>query len=208
MFPHTDIYAITDSTQSNGRSSVEVAHLMMQAGIKILQYREKHKSSGAMLEECLAIRAITTEAGCCFIVNDHVDIALLAKADGIHIGQEDLPLASVRSLVGTQCVIGVSTKNMAEYEAARVGGADYIGVGPIFATPSKKDALPMETGYLEKIAAIATMPVVAIGGINTETIASVARHSIHCFAIISAITRAVDIPTQVAALRKKIGEHL
>ncbi len=200
-FPQVDIYALTDSRQSLGRPTVEVVRQMLAAGIRVLQYREKDKEAGEMLAECRAIRALTREAGCCFLVNDHVDIALLCDADGVHIGQEDLPLADVRRLVGTERIIGVSTHSLEQAGAAVAGGADYIGVGPLFATATKREAVPVGLGYLKEVTARYSIPHVAIGGINEGTIAEVVRHGGRCLAMVSAITLAEDIPAKVALLR-------
>ena len=205
-FPDTDIYGLTDSRQSLGRPTVEVARLIVEAGVKILQYREKDKDAGAMLEECLAIRELTRKAGCCFIVNDHVDIALLCEADGVHVGQEDLPLAAVRRLVGKERIIGVSTHKTAEARAAIEGGADYIGVGPLYATATKKEAKPVGLEYLELIAADSPIPFVAIGGVNERTLPDVVGRGARCCAIVSAITLAEDIPAKVAQLRTIMSE--
>ena len=205
-YPETDIYALTDSRQSLGRTTLAVVEQMLAAGIKIIQYREKDKDAGVMLEECLAIRAATKAVGCCFIVNDHVDIALLCEADGVHVGQEDLPLAAVRRLVGKERIVGVSTHCRSEADAAVQGGADYIGVGPIFATATKKTAAPVGFGYLEEIAAGCPIPFVAIGGINERTAADVVRRGGRCCAIVSAITLAEDIPAKIAALRTIMKE--
>ena len=205
-FPDTDIYGLTDSRQSLGRSTVEVAKLIIEAGVKVLQYREKDKDTGVMLEECMAIRELTRKAGCCFIVNDHVDIALLCDADGVHVGQEDLPLSAVRSLVGQERVIGVSTHKWAEALAAIGGGADYIGVGPLYATATKSAAQPVGLGYLEEIAAKCPIPFVAIGGVNERTLPDVIGRGARCCAIVSAITLAEDIPAKVAQLRSIMRE--
>lgn len=200
-FPETDIYCLTDSRQSLGRPTVEVVRLMLEANVKIIQYREKDKDAGPMLKECLAIREMTRKAGCCFIVNDHVDIALLCDADGVHVGQDDLPLAAVRSLVGAERVIGVSTHAWEEAEAAIQGGADYIGVGPIFPTATKTTSPAVGFAYLEEAAAKATVPAVIIGGINEHTAAEVVRRGARCCGIVSAITLAEDIPGKIAELR-------
>ena len=107
--PETDLYALTDDGLSLGRPAVEVAKALLDSGIKILQYREKEKKAGQMLKECMELRRLTREAGACFIVNDHVDIAILCEADGVHVGQEDLPVEAVRRLVGPDMIIGLST---------------------------------------------------------------------------------------------------
>ena len=202
VLPVTDIYALTDAHQSLSRPVTEVAREMMRAGLKILQYREKDKASGRMLEECLALRAITREAGCCFIVNDHVDIAMLCRADGVHVGQEDLPLAAVRELVGDSMLVGVSTHNMEEARAAVAGGADYLGAGAMFPTITKKNLTLSSLGYLREVTAWSPVPVVAIGGINERTVREVLAHGGRCCAMVSAITLAPDIPAKVAELRR------
>ena len=119
----TDIYALTDSRLSLGRPVAEVARCLLDAGVRILQYREKHLKAGAMLEECRALRQLTANAGACFIVNDHIDIAMLVGADGVHIGQEDLPVPEVRRLVGKDMIIGLSTHSPEQARAAVAAGA-------------------------------------------------------------------------------------
>lgn len=200
-FPETDIYCLTDSGQSLGRSTLEVVRLMLEAGIKVIQYREKNKNAAAMLEECLTLRVMTRKAGCCFIVNDHLDIALLCEADGVHVGQDDLPLAAVRKLLGKERIVGVSTHRRSEAEAAIQGGADYIGVGPIFPTATKSTTPPVGFGYLEEVASFCPIPFVTIGGINEHTAAEVRRRGARCCGIVSAITLAPDIPAAIARLR-------
>ena len=126
----TDIYAITDSRLSLGRSLEEVASALLGAGVRLLQYREKNFKGGEMLEECRLLRRLTREAGACFIVNDHVDIAMLVDADGVHVGQEDLPVPEVRRLVGPDMIIALSTHEPDQALAARALGARYLGVWP------------------------------------------------------------------------------
>lgn len=201
-FPDTDIYCLTDSRQSLGRSTIEVVRQMLAADIKLIQYREKHKSKKAMLEECLVLRQMTREAGCCFLVNDHVDIALACDADGVHAGQDDMPLAMVRELVGPERIVGISTHSWAEAEAAIAGGADYIGVGPIFPTATKAEAKAVGFAYLQKAAANCSIPFTAIGGINEASITECVRHGAKLCAIVSAITMAPDIPARIARLRE------
>ena len=162
----TDIYAITDAGLSLGRPLEEVVSALMGAGVRILQYREKKLKGGAMLEECRLLRRLTKEAGACFIVNDHIDIAMLVQADGVHVGQEDLPVPEVRSLVGPDMIIGLSTHMPQQAREARSLGADYIGVGPIFATNTKEDVVdPVGYEYLDWVARNTDLPFVAIGGI-------------------------------------------
>lgn len=205
--PRTDIYALTDARLSLGRSTVAVVAEMLKAGIRIIQYREKEQPSGAMLEECLAIRRMTREAGCCFIINDHVDIAMLCEADGVHVGQDDLPLWAVRQLVPPSCIVGVSVRNLEEARKAIADGADYLGAGAVFPTGTKTDAVATGLAFIRELTAASPVPVVAIGGINERTIQAVAAHGAQCFAIVSAITAAPDIPGKVAFLRELLGKR-
>ncbi len=199
----TDIYALTDSKFSLGRSVEEVAKALLGGGVKILQYREKKKKAGEMLEECRLLRALTQEAGACFIVNDHIDIAILVDADGVHVGQEDLPVPEVRRLIGAQKIIGLSTHAPEEAQKAKELGADYIGVGPIFATQTKEDVCaPVGYEYLDYAAKYSPLPFVAIGGIKKHNIAEVVRHGAYCCALVTELVGAEDIAAEVALVRK------
>lgn len=205
-FPLTDIYALTDANLSLARPTLEVVDAMLEAGIKVIQYREKNKSSGEMLKECLAIKERTQKAGCFFIVNDHIDIAMLCKADGVHVGQDDFPVASIRQLMGPDIVIGVSASTMQEAEQAIKDGADYLGVGAVFSTNTKKDASFAGIELLQNIIATAPIPVAAIGGINEDTLPQVIKAGAQCVCMVSAITMAEDIPQKVAQLRAIIKQ--
>ena len=198
----TDLYALTDSRLSLGRSVVDVADALLRAGIRILQYREKHRAGGVMLQECQILRRMTLEAGACFIVNDHADIAMLCQADGVHVGQEDIPVPALRALLGPDRIIGLSTHAPEEALAAAAAGADYIGVGPLFATRTKEDVCaPVGLEYLDWAAAHSTLPFVAIGGIKRHNIGEVVRHGARCCALVSELVGAEDIPARVAEVR-------
>lgn len=199
----TDIYALTDARLSCGRTLETVVSALLGAGVKIIQYREKHMKSGEMLEECRLMRRLTREAGACFIVDDHADLAILAEADGVHIGQEDFPLPEVRRLVGPKMCIGLSTHSPEQARAAVAAGADYIGVGPIFATRTKEDVVaPVGFEYLDWVAANISIPFVAIGGIKEHNITGVARHGARCCALVSELVGAPDIAAKVHAVRE------
>ncbi len=206
-FPETDIYAITDSNLSLGRPVEEVVAALICAGVKIIQYREKRKKAGEMLRECEALRKMTRDAGVCFIVNDHVDIAALVKADGVHVGQEDLPLARVRELLGGDCIIGLSTHSPEQVAEAVRDGADYIGVGPLFATQTKEDvceAVGLE--YLDYVVKNYSIPFVAIGGIKRHNVVDVVRHGATCCCLVSELVGADDIAARVAEVRAIMEE--
>lgn len=202
----TDLYALTDSRLARGRSVEEQARALLGAGIRILQYREKSAKPAVMLEECRLLRRLTAEAGACFIVNDHIDIALLTDADGVHVGQDDIPVPEVRRLLGPGKVIGLSTHSPAQALAAVEAGADYIGVGPVFATQTKADVCaPVGFEYLDWVARNISLPFVAIGGIKEHNIREVARHGAKCCALVSELVGAEDIAAKVQAVRRAMA---
>lgn len=198
------LYGITAEKFSAGRSNVEVVRQMIAGGVRVIQYREKRaaKSCRAILDECRRIRDLTGEAGVVFIVNDYVEMALLADADGVHVGQDDLPVAEVRRLLGPDRIIGLSTKSPAEAEEAVRVGADYIGVGPIFATRTKDDAgAPVGLSYLEWVRDHIALPWVAIGGIGQGNIGEIVRRGATSVCLVSEIVGAPDIAGRVRQLR-------
>ncbi len=204
------IYAITGDDFSRGRGSVEVVRLLLAAGVRIVQYREKDKPARAMYEECKIIRDLTRAAGATFIVNDRVDLAMAVGADGVHVGQDDLPPGQVRELVGPAMVIGFSIHTAEQAKAAErmAGVIDYIGVGPVFATGTKKDAsAPVGLTLVEYVAKNVALPFVAIGGINEGNIGEVRRRGAATIALISDIVGAADIPAKVAALNAVLAEN-
>lgn len=200
-FPQAALYAVTGRECSLGRSTLHVVQELLAAGVRIIQYREKALPQQEMLEECLAIRAATRAAGCCFIVNDHVALALACEADGIHVGQDDLPLWAVQKAVDGRCFIGVSVRTMHEAQEAIAQGADYLGAGAVYPTGTKTDAVHTGIGFLQELVPVSPVSVVAIGGINEQTIAEVARTGVRCFAIVSALVGAPDISARAATLR-------
>jgi thiamine-phosphate pyrophosphorylase len=198
------IYGITAEKFSNGRSNVEVARQMIAGGIRLIQYREKrpHKSFGAMLEECRLIRRLTREAGVLFIINDYPALALLVDADGVHVGQDDFPVPEVRKLIGPDKLIGLSTHGPEQAAAAVAGGADYIGVGPIYSTRTKEDVCaPVGLEYLDHVIAHSPLPFVAIGGIKEHNLAEVLAHGATTICLVTEIVGADDITATVRRLQ-------
>jgi thiamine-phosphate pyrophosphorylase len=205
----TGIYCITAEEFSKGRSNLFVAKEMISAGIKVIQYREKEerKSRKVMLEECREIRKMTLDAGAFFIVNDYLDIALLSDADGIHCGQTDLSIYDIRRL-SSDLMIGISTETPEQGEKAVIEGADYIGIGPVFKTGTKKDAAePVGLNYLKYAAENIKIPFVAIGGIKEHNLDQVLRTGTSSIAIITDITEANDIKAKISALNKVIDKY-
>ena len=197
------IYALTSGPHSLGRSNLEVAREILAAGVPILQYREKSKKARAMYEECLVLRAMTQQSGALFIINDHLDLALAVGADGVHIGQDDLPLPIVRELLGPDFLIGVSTHSPSQAQEAVKDGADYIGVGPLFATHTKIDVCdPVGLDYLDFVVKNLKIPFVAIGGIKEHNLAEVIKTGARTVALVTEIVGNPDISSKIKRLQQ------
>lgn len=203
-----DLYGITAEEYSIGRSNLEVVDQMIKAGIKVIQYREKEKKMREKYQECLRLREMAKEAGVTFIINDHVDLAVLVGADGVHVGQDDLPVGRIRELAGEDMLIGLSTHSPAQARAAVEMGVDYIGVGPIFATQTKKDVCaPVGFEYLEYVVKNINIPFVAIGGIKEHNIAEVSRRGAKCIAMVTEIVGANDIEAKIRSVRTLLSRR-
>ena len=181
---------------------LSVATAALDGGATIIQLRDKTASTRMLIEEGLALRALTRERGALLIVNDRVDVALAIEADGVHVGQDDMPAALARRLLGPHRILGVSAATMEEAEVAVAGGADYLGVGPIFPTRGKADAGPATGGeLLTELARRYTTPLVAIGGITAENATEVVRAGACGVAVITAVVYAEDITAASRQLR-------
>lgn len=199
---NTDIYAITSETHSRGRTNIDVVREVLEAGVRLIQYREKEKKMGEQYEECLEIRRLTKAAGAGFIVNDHTDLALMVSADGVHIGQEDPPLEAVRELVGPDMVIGLSVQSSEQARDGARRGADYIGVGPIYHTDTKKNVSdPVGLAGINSVANTIDIPFAAIGGIKARNVAEVISHGVSCVCLVSEIVGATDIAAKIKEIR-------
>lgn len=201
MILPSGLYALTSSPHSLGRSNLEVCEQILRSGVKILQYREKSKKMKVMYDECLTLRKITREAGALFIVNDHLDLALAVDADGVHVGQEDLPIEVVRQIVGSKRIIGLSTHSPEQAQAAVRAGVDYIGVGPIYKTQTKTDVCaPVGLEYLRYVVEHLDIPFVAIGGIKEHNLAGVVKNGAKTVALVTEIVGSEDIPGTISRL--------
>ena len=179
-----------------------VAAAALDGGATVIQLRDKIASTRVLIEEGLALRALTRERGALLIVNDRIDVALAVEADGAHVGQDDMPAGLARQLLGPDRILGVSAANMEEAEEAVAGGADYLGVGPIFPSLGKADAGPATGGeLLTELARRYTTPLVAIGGITAENATEVVRAGACGVAVITAVVYAEDITAASRQLR-------
>ncbi|MEZ3143152.1 thiamine phosphate synthase [Halobaculum sp. MBLA0143] len=200
-------YLVTQATLSDGRPTDEIVAAALEGGVDVVQVREKGRSARERLELARRLREPTAEAGVPLIVNDRVDVAAAADADGVHLGDEDLPVADARAQLGSGALIGRSVSTVADAEAAVAAGADYLGVGAVFET-SSKDVDDEESGIgTERVRAIAdavSVPIVGIGGIDADNAADVVAAGADGVAVISAITGADDPAAATASLGEAV----
>lgn len=191
-----DVYLVTQGDLSAGRDTREIVARAIAGGVDVVQLREKTVSARERYELGLDLRELTREAGVALLVNDRVDIAQAIDADGVHLGDSDLPVGAARDLLGPDALVGRSVSFVADARAAEAAGADYLGVGALFATGSKDDIDDDEYAIgvqrLADICAAVDIPVVGIGGIDADNAAEVAAAGADGVAVITAITRADD----------------
>jgi thiamine-phosphate pyrophosphorylase len=185
---------------AGGQDPVALARILLEAGARILQLRLKDVGSRDFLAAARAIVALCRAHGALLIVNDRADIAKLAGADGVHVGQDDLPLADARAIVGADAIVGVSTHSVEQARSAAAGGADYIGFGAIYSGGLKQVANAQGLGRLRAVRAAVSLPIVAIGGITEATMPEVLAAGADAAAIITDVVRAGDIPAKLRAL--------
>jgi thiamine-phosphate pyrophosphorylase len=199
------VYVIADSRDSRRRSHREIAGAAIRGGATAVQLRMKEEPALAVLDAARAIAPMCRAAGVTFIVNDRVDVAMIAGADGVHIGQDDLPAGEVRRLMGPRAVIGVSAATVEEAIAAERAGADYLGVGAMYATVTKSDAgAPVGVSRVAEIRQAVRLPLVGIGGVTMANAAAVIRAGADGVAVITAVTLADDMVEAVRRLREAV----
>ena len=196
-------YLVTQESLSDGRSTLEVVEAAVAGGVDVVQLREKGTDTRWRYDLGLEVREVTAEAGVDLIVNDRVDVAEAIDADGVHVGQSDLPVPVARELLGPEAVVGCSASTVAEAEAAEADGADYLGVGSIYGTTSKDVPEPEDDVGPERVAEIAeavSIPIVGIGGVTAENTGPVIEAGAVGVAVISEITAADDPAAATDAL--------
>ena len=207
---HVDytLYLVTDRDLSRGRSHREIAAAAVRGGVTCVQLREKKATTREFIEEALAIGELLATHDIPLIINDRLDVALAVKADGVHLGQKDMPLETARSIAGDAMIIGISAESVEDAIAAEKGGADYLGVSPVFATPTKTDtASPLGLEGLRRIRSAVGLPLVGIGGINRENAAAVIQSGADGIAVVSAIVSADDPLRAARCLREIIDRE-
>jgi thiamine-phosphate diphosphorylase len=199
------LYLIVDPLDT-GRDPIALARAMLAGGARLLQLRLKHVATGELLATAERLREMTAAAGATFIVNDRIDVALATQADGVHLGQDDLPVSVARRLLGLGRFVGCSTHGEQQLAAAADCGADYLALGPIFATTSKSSADPvLGCARLHAGRGLVREPLVAIGGITAATAREVLAAGADAVAVIAAVVRAPDVERATAELLDLLG---
>lgn len=178
----------------------------LDAGVKFFQYRSKNGARKGIYEVAMTLSRIARDAKACFIVNDHADIAAAVDADGVHLGQEDLPVEFARKLLGNDKLIGISTHGLEQAVAAESAGADYIGFGPLFLSTTKDAGQTQGIRKLSIIKQAVTLPVIAIGGIDLPNVQDVFRSGADGVAVISAILSAENVTAAAESMLRSISE--
>lgn len=199
------LYLVTDRKLLRGRDLVQSIEQAIKGGVSLVQLREKSVSSREFLELAIRVKEITARYKVPLIINDRLDIALAVDADGLHVGQDDLPMLKARELFGPDKIIGVSARSLPEALLAQQQGADYLGVGAVFKTSTKTDAKEVSLEQLEHIKESVSIPVVAIGGISLENVKQVITTGIDGVSVVSAILAKDNILFAAKQLREVIG---
>lgn len=198
------LYAITDSSWTSKQTLIEQVEDALIGGVTMIQLREKNLEKESFLKEAREIKKVCAKYGVPFIINDEMDIALEVEADGVHVGLEDMAVSEIRKRAGENFIIGATAKTVEQAKKAQEQGADYLGVGAVFPSPTKKNAIRITTEQLEEIVAAVEIPVVAIGGITSENMNSIINTGIQGIAVVSAIFAADDIVLTAKKLREKM----
>lgn len=201
------LYLVTDRRLAGGRSIEQIVRESVAGGVTVVQLREKNTSTRDFLNQAFLLRQAASELGIPLIINDRVDIALACRADGVHLGQDDMQCAIARRIMPNDVIIGISVSTVDEALQAEADGAGYLGVSPVFATPTKPDApLPTGLGVLQEIRRAVRIPLVGIGGINYANAGDVIRAGADGVAVVSAIVASPDPEMAARSLSSAIDE--
>ncbi len=200
--PDYSIYLVTDDGCLQGRALIDCVREALEGGVTLVQYRAKTASSAEMYAEALQLKALCDSFNVPLIINDRLDIAMAVGAVGVHLGQDDLPCAAARKLLGEDYIIGVSAHNPAEAKAALQSGADYLGCGAVFGTATKADVKKLGTDGLAAICREKGLPIVGIGGVTADNYREVRAAGADGAAIVSGILAQPDIRATVEAIAR------
>ena len=201
------LYVITDPSAQKGRTHLEVLSLALEGGADVVQLRDKSASNEGLIAVGKQLKPLCKKYGALLIVNDRFDVAEAIGADGVHIGQSDLPVSVAKTLLGGKRFLGISTHSLDQALEAEEGGADYIGVGPIFQTPTKPDYPPVGPQLIEEVYKRIRIPFVAIGGIDPSTLDTVLDAGAKSVAVVRAVVAQEDIRGAAKQLKRRVLER-
>lgn len=205
LLANAKLYVIVDAAVCGDRDPVAIATEAVAGGADVIQWRAKTWPADRRAEMATRLASALADLPALFIINDHLDVALASGADGVHLGQNDLPLAAARPLMGADRLIGISTHSVEQALAAQAGGADYIGVGPVFATPTKPDYRPVGAELLEAMVGKIAIPYFAIGGIDQANLPLVSSCGATRVAVVRAVAGVRDIRQTAHALKTMLA---
>lgn len=196
------LYAVTDRSEDTTETLYEQVKAALDGGVTMVQLREKNIDEESLVKEALEIKKLCHSYNVPLIINDNVEAAIKSGADGVHVGIEDMPVAEIRKRVGRDFIIGATAKTVEQAKAAERAGADYLGVGAVFPSPTKINAIRITNEQLKEIALSVKIPIVAIGGINLENVLELRNSGVNGIAVVSAIFSADDIEVATVKLRE------
>ena len=200
------LYAVTDRAWTGRLTLLEQVELALQGGVTMVQLREKGLSEGSIIAEAKELKELCRRYSVPLIINDNADIALEVGADGVHLGIEDAPVAEIRRKAGSDFIIGATAKTVAQAQAAQAAGADYLGVGAVFPSPTKQNAIRITAEQLKTICKSVSIPAAAIGGIGLQNMSELEGGGMKGVAVVSAIFGAEDIRSAAEKLKEKAQE--
>ncbi len=197
------LYAVTDRSFVGKQTLYEQIEDALRGGVTILQLREKDLPKEEFIKEAVTVKKLCEKYGVPLIINDNVDVAIISGADGVHVGIEDMAVAEIRKRVPTDFIIGATAKTVEQAKTAEASGADYLGVGAVFPSPTKKNAIRITTEQLKEITGSVSIPAVAIGGISASNVTEIKGGGMCGIAVVSAIFGAEDIFSATVDLKQK-----
>ena len=200
------LYAVTDRSWTQNQTLYDQIEAALKGGVTIVQLREKNLPEDEFVAEAIRVKELCSRYNVPLIINDNAEVALKSGADGVHVGIEDTPVAELRQKVGKDFIIGATAKTVEQAQSAEKAGADYLGVGAVFPSPTKKNAIRITAEKLKEICSSVSVPAVAIGGISLDNVSEIRGCGMSGIAVVSAIFASDDIQKAASELKEKAKE--
>lgn len=200
------LYAVTDRSWTQNQTLYDQIEAALKGGVTIVQLREKNLPEDEFVAEAIRVKELCSRYNVPLIINDNAEVALKSGADGVHVGIEDTPVAELRQKVGKDFIIGATAKTVEQAQSAEKAGADYLGVGAVFPSPTKKNAIRITAEKLKEICSSVSVPAVAIGGISLDNVSEIKGCGMNGIAVVSAIFASDDIQKAASEMKEKAKE--